>query len=149
MKTGQDYIKNPCSSSISGFNMRIGGHSYNDTFQYPHERQDWDRQGGWDLADKLINEGKIFYLHNFHQSHGDCPNGHAFPYGATWVCNTCNSERLDKPWWIIKTYMGANAWICVGEKFKDEQESDCYAFGNTKEEAIKNYGDILSQKVAA
>lgn len=149
-KSGQDYIKDPCSSSIAGFNCRQGGHSYADTFRYPDERTNADRYGGWDLADRMIEEGKIFYLHNFHKSHGDCPNGFAFPYGCTWVCNTCNSERLDKDWWIIKVEKDGNAWCCVGEDFVNLQESDCYAFGDTKDEAIKNYGDVMceAEKVA-
>lgn len=142
-KTGQDYIKNPCSSSISGFNMKIYGHSYCDAFQYPHERQDADRHGGWDLAERLIDEGKIYFVHNFHRSHGGCDNGHAFPYGGTWACNTCNCDHIDKPWWTIKVMKDGNAWCCVGESFVKLQESDNYAFGDTKDEAIQNYGDLF------
>jgi len=147
-KTGQDYIKNPCGSSISGFNCRQGGHSYVDTFRYPHERTDGAKQGGWNLADDMIKEGKIFYLHNFHKSHGDCPNGFAFPYGGTWVCNSCNNERLDRPWWIIKVQKDGNAWCCHGEDFENLQESDNYAFGDTREESIENYGDLMSAVVS-
>ena len=143
MKTGQDYIKNPCGSSISGFNLRIYGHSYNDAFRHQPERSDRDRCGGWDLACRLIDEGKIFYRHNFHKSHGGCENGFAFPYGGTWVCNTCDNAHLDKPWWIIKVMKDGNAYCCVGEAFVNLQESECYAFGDTKEEAIKIYGDLM------
>ncbi|PCI54177.1 MAG: hypothetical protein COB36_10835 [Alphaproteobacteria bacterium] len=142
-KTGQDYIKNPCGSSIAGFNLRQGGHSYNETFHYPHERTDGHRHGGWELADRLIDEGKIFFLHNFHSSHGGCPNGFAFPYGSTWACNTCNNDHLDKSWWAIKVMKDGDAWCCVGEEFINLQESDCYAFGDTKKEAIENYGTVM------
>ena len=142
-KTGQDIIKNPCGSSIAGFNRRIFGSSYNESFQYPHERSNHEMQGGWSLAEKLIEEGKIYYIHNFHRSHGGCSNGHAFQYGGTWVCNTCNRSRLDAEWWKIKVYKDGNAWCCVGTGFENLQESDNYAFGDTKEEAIQNYGDCM------
>jgi len=142
MKTAQDLLSNPDGRAIAGFNLRIYGHSYTDTFRYPHERIDGRRHAGWDLANKMIEEGKIYYLHNFHQSH-EC-SGHAFHYGTSMVCNTCNRDHLESEWWIIKTFMDGNEWFCVGEDFVDIQESSCYALGDTKEEAIKNYGDIFT-----
>ncbi len=32
-----------------------------------------------------------------------------------------------------------NRFICFGTKFVNLQEPDCYAYGNTKKEAIKNF----------
>ena len=78
-KTGQDVMKDPSGSAICGFNCRIGGHSYLDTFQHPHERTDAERHAGWELADRMIEAGKLFFVHNFHRL--SCERGHAFPYG--------------------------------------------------------------------
>lgn len=136
--TGQDVIKNPCGSSISGFNCRVGGYSYLDTFRYPHERTDGARHGGWDLADKMIAEGRLFFVHNFHKL--ECERGFAFPYGGTWVCNECGRNHLDREWWKIRVFKDGNAWFCIGVGFVNLQESDNYDFGDTREEAINNYG---------
>lgn len=139
--TGQDVLRNPNGSSISGFNCRIDGHSYLDTFQYPHERTDAERHAGWELADRMIADGRLFFVHNFHSL--TCEKGHAFRYGGTWACNTCNSDHLDAPWWKIKVLKDGNAWCCIGLEFENLQESDCYAFGDTRDEAIANYGALM------
>jgi len=144
MKTAQDYIGTTNSAAFSGFNSRIYGHSYNDTFQYPHERSDGARHAGWELAESMIKSGKIYSIHNFHQSHGGCRHGFAFPYGGTWVCNTCNNSHLDRPWWVIKVIKDGNQWCCIGEDFENLQESGNYAFGETRELAIENYGDLFT-----
>ena len=145
-KTGEHIIKEhqQSGSALSGFNCRVLGSSYNDTFNYPHERADMDRRGGWNLADGMISAGKLFYVHNFHQSHGGCPKGFAFPYGGTWVCNTCNNNKLDQPWWRVKVFMDGNAWCCIGEDFENLQESENFAFGDTRDAAISNYGDLFT-----
>lgn len=137
-KTGQDYIKNGRGSDLCGFNNRIFGESYTDVFRHPHN---YDMLAGWNLADKMIADGRAFYQHNFHNSHDGC-RGHAFSYGGAWVCNDCGGDKLDRPWWIIKVMKDGNAWCCIGEDFINLQESECYAFGDTREEAIKNYGDL-------
>jgi hypothetical protein len=147
MKSGQDVMKNPCGSSIAGFNMCQDGHSYNDAFEYPHQYRDGARLGGWKLAEKMIKEGKIFFTLNFHKSHSDC-DGHAFQYGGFWVCNTCGGNRCFKPWWNIKVFKDGNAWCCIGEDFKDLQSSENYAFGDTRDEAISNYGDTIVSNMA-
>ena len=118
------------------------GHSYNDTFEHPHECQDGARRGGWKLAERLIKDGEIFFTHNFHKSHSDC-DGHAFQYGGFWVCNTCGGNRCFKPWWNIKVFKDGNAWCCIGEGFEDLQSSENYAFGDTRDDAISNYGDTM------
>ena len=145
--TGQDVIKNGSGYVLAGFNRRIGGWSQHEAFKYPNEVTSADLHGGWDLADKMIREGKLYYIHNFHSSH-EC-DGYAFQFGGFWVCNTCGRKSVDQEWWTIKIYQDGNAWCCVGLDFKDLQESDCYAFGDTREESIKNYGDLMVQKEQA
>jgi hypothetical protein len=142
MKTAQDYISNGRGEELAGFNRRIYGESYADAFQYASGEQYRHLYAGWSLADKMINEGKIYYRHNFHHSHGGC-SGHAFLYGGFWVCNTCGGKGVDKPWWIIKVQQDGDQWCCIGEGFENLQESSNYAFGSTRGEAIKNYGDVM------
>ncbi len=133
----------------AGFNRRVGGYTYAECFRHEAERYNRDLQGGWQAAERLIEEGKIYYEHNFHHSHGGCPKGFAFQYGGRWVCNACERERVNRPWWAIKVFQDGNAWICVGEDFADLQESDNYAFGVTKDEAIASYGDLMLSRDAA
>lgn len=135
--TAQDYFKS-CSVDVAmGFNRRVYGESFTEAV----------RQGeagiatGWQIADDAIREGKIYYLHNMH-SDGRCC---AFPYGGTWVCNGCGNSLLNKPWWIIRVFKDGNAWCCVGEGFENLQESDNYAFGKDREEAINNYRALMLQ----
>ena len=144
---GDDVIKNGAGYALAGFNRRVLGSTQSEAFKYPHERVNRELHGGWELADRMIREGKLYYVHNFHQSH-ECKDGWAFQYGGSWVCNGCNHSHLDKPWWTIKVYKDGNAWCCVGLEFEDLQESDCYSFGDTREESIKNYGDLMIQQDA-
>ena len=146
-KLAQDVLKGNGGSAFAGFNRRVFGDSYADAFQYPHERQDREMYGGWALADRMISDGRLFCVHNFHKGYSGC-DGHAFQYGGSWVCNTCNKSRLDREWWKIKVYKDGNAWCCIGTGFEDLQESDNYAFGNTRDEAIHNYGTLMANKGA-
>ncbi len=36
-------------------------------------------------------------------------------------------------------FLDGDQYCCVGPKFVSTEQSDCYAFGSTKEEAIANY----------
>ncbi len=144
LEMSQDIMRNPGGTASAGFNRRVYGTPYNDCFQHDHERFDRDLHGGWDLADRLIAEGKLYSVHNFHRSHGDCPNGYAFQYGGQWVCNTCGDSGVDRPWWAIKVFPDGDAWCCIGLGFEDLQASDNYAFGKTREQAIANYGNLMS-----
>lgn len=137
----QDVLKGYGGSEFAGFNRRVFGQSYADAFQYPHERQDRDLVGGWLCADRMIERGMLYCRHNFHHSH-EC-SGYAFEYGGSMVCNTCGANHLEKPWWNIKVFQDGNAWCCIGEGFTNLQESENYAFGDTRDEAIKNYGDLM------
>jgi hypothetical protein len=143
----QDILKNSAGSIGAGFNRRIGGQSYADAFQYPHERTDREMVAGFNKAEEMIQSGEIFYVHNFHKL--ECPRGYAFQYGGGYVCNTCNRNDLDKEWWKIKVMKDGNAWCCVGNGFVDLQESDNYAFGDTREQAIQAYGELMLSLAAA
>lgn len=143
-KTAQDVLPlHFAGSTYAGFNRRVYGEAnWADAFRYQAERFDRDMNAGWEAADKMIREGKIFYVHNFHSI--ECHSKHhAFQYGGFWVCNGCGNKGVDKPWWTIKVMQDGNAWCCVGDGFINLQESDNYAFGDTREEAIENYGRAM------
>jgi len=146
--TAQDVLRVPASgSAMAGFNCRVFGESERDTFQYQHEITDHSRRAGWDLASRMIADGKLFFVYNFHSL--SCDGGYAFSYGGTWVCNTCHQSNLAKPWWKIKVQKDGTAWCCVGLDFENLQESDDVAFGESRDEAIKNYGLVMLAKERA
>jgi hypothetical protein len=91
----------------------------------------------------LIDEGKIYYVHNFHNL--KCPLGNAFPYGGTWACNTCGNQGLDEGWWKIKVMRDGAEWCCVGLGFENLQESENLAFGTTRNAAIEAYGLLMTK----
>ena len=125
------------ASFLGGFNQRVLGDPFNQTLDA------WDkavRGMGWHKANEMIMNGLIYSVHAF--PHSDCP-ANPFPYGGTWVCNYCNRNNLDKPWWRIKVYKDGDAWCCVGENFEDLQASDNYSFGDSREAAIANYGRLM------
>ena len=130
----QDIIPNADGTVMSGFNTKVQGGSYYYAFN-----------SGWNLAEEFINEGKIYYVHNFHNS--ECPmNGHAYLFGGIWVCNECGKNNVGKKWWTIRVFQDGNKWCCVGEGFVNVQESDNYAFGKTRKKAIKNYSNKYKNK---
>ena len=142
LKTAQHYMKGN-GMAMSGFNHRVFGDTYQETFAYP-QRPNADMHAGWQLADDMIMAGKIYYIHNFHSTHNTIGcKGHAFDYGGYWVCNSCGRQGVDEEWWKIKVMPDGDACLCVGIDFENLQESDCYAFGKTRDEAIKNYGDLM------
>lgn len=141
LKFSESVMRNPGGDAGGGFNSRILGHSQNEAMRdcgYNYGA----RLAGWELADGLVRAGKLYAVHNFHHSH-EC-GGHAFPYGGSFVCNDCGRSRLEKPWWKIKCYPDGNAWCCVGPDFENLQESDCVAFGDSYDAAIKAYGDLMT-----
>jgi hypothetical protein len=140
LQYGQDFYEYG-GDAPAGFNSKVLGDTYSQVFAWPHARFSGGMNSGWNLAEKLIAEGKIYYWHNFHFLSG-C-KGHAFTYGGTWACNTCNCDGFQKPWWIVRVEQDGDAWICRGEGFINLQESDNYAFGATRDEAIKNYGELM------
>ncbi len=141
-KYGQD-VMNPETTSgnaMAGFNRKVSGWTYLEAFQGA-DRMNGQVSAGWSLAEKMINKGKLFYVHNFHKL--DCEDGFAFQYGGYWVCNACGKKSVDRDWWKIKVYKDGNAWCCIGLDFENLQESDNYAFGDTREEAINDYGALM------
>lgn len=140
-----DVMRNAGGDAAGGFNARILGHSKADAMA----NVTWgygERLAGWRLADDMVRAGKLYAVHNFHHSH-EC-RGHAFPYGGTFVCNECGRSSLNKDWWTIKCYPDGDAWCCVGSDFENLQASDCFAFGDTYDEAIKAYGDLMVSRAA-
>lgn len=141
---GQNYFAD--GSAIAGFNRCVSGEHFSECFRHDNERGNAALHGGWQTAEKLIAEGKVFSLHRaFHSSHEGCNRtwSGAFSYGGTIVCNGCEGRDLAKDWWWIKCFKDGNAWLCHGPDFEDLQASSNFAFGATREEAISNYGDVM------
>ncbi len=138
-KSAQYILKPHTQSCWGGFNTRISGGESD-------HRDSREHRAGYELADSMIDAGKIYYIHEFHSTHSKCAglvHGFAFQYGGSFVCNCCGGNRVERPWWKIKVFQDGDSWCCVGEGFENLQESDNFAFGNTKAEAIKNYGDLM------
>lgn len=137
----QDVLRPGYETSVGcGFNSRVLGDTYIKCVDGAWDRG--PRGVGWDKAEELIQVGRIYFVHPF--PHSDSQRCHAFPFGGTWVCNGCLNSRLDKPWWRIRVFKDGNAWCCVGEGFVDLQESDNYAYGDTRDAAIEAYGTLMS-----
>lgn len=139
-KTTQDVLPQYAGGAYAGFNRRVYGSSYADAFKYPNERQDREMVSGWYLADRMIDEGRLFYIRNFHVPPFASKGCFGFQYGGTWVCNGCGASNLDREWWKIKVFKDGNAWCCIGTGFEDLMASENYEFGDTREEAIEKYG---------
>jgi hypothetical protein len=133
----QDLLKSASGEFSGGFNSRILGDLYGEACDYPNPA----RSLGWWKADEMIREGKCFSVQRF--PHHPC-SGYAFPYGGSWVCNTCGHKDIDKTWWTIKVVKDGNAYCCYGLDFVDLQESNNYAFGGNFAEAIENYGKLMN-----
>ena len=142
LKFAHQVLKGAEAKYFGGFNSRIMGHDYQQTLA-DATCGVGETAAGWRMADKMVRAGKLYAVHNFHNSH-EC-TGHAFPYGGTFVCNTCGRSRLNKKWWTIKCFADGNAWCCVGPDFENLQSSDCFAFGDTYDAAIAAYGDLMAE----
>ena len=138
LKYAQDLIKTLNRSVSGGFNMFISGHDRprpNDCYDYS------DRVQGFDFAVKMAKEDSIAFTYRFDCSCG----GHAFQYGGFFVCNSCGGKGVDKDWWKIKVEKDGNSYCCHGLDLVDIKESDNVAYGDTFEESIKNYGELMSK----
>lgn len=124
-----------------GFNSRVQGVDF---FKATEGAYKSKRVMGWFKAEDMIGYGDIYFIHPF--PHGSCKST-GFHYGGTWACNSCNTDGFQKSWWAIRVMKDGNAWCVVGEGFKDIQSSENYAYGDTREEALKNYADLMSQSV--
>lgn len=114
---------------IGGFNHRLMGYNEDD---FDHNSQSYQMR---ELCDKLIGEGKIFYVNNFKCKCGS----YRFTYGGGWACNNCQNCITAPNWWKIQVQKDGDAYICKGNGFQNLQESDNYAYGRTEQEARDNY----------
>jgi hypothetical protein len=139
LKYAQDLIKTTNSSVDCGFNMFIMGHDKpkpNDYYDYSARSQ------GYEYAEQMAKKCEIAFTYKFKCKCG----GYPFQYGGFWVCNSCGNKNVDSEWWKIKVEKDGNEFCCHGLDFVNLQESDNYAFGKTFEEAIKNYGELMTIK---
>ena len=135
MKSAQDYLSSIVSGRVrGGFNQRIQG------WAMPTGHGQTEELQGWCKADEMIKDGRIYYTHTFPH---DCDEL-SFYYGGSHVCNRCGNQGLSQPWWNIKIYKDGDNHCCVGEGFVNLQESDNYAFGLTKDQAIWNYYQLMT-----
>jgi len=129
------------AKAMGGFNSRILGDNAPTGHPYCPKRY-----AGWQLADEMINKGKLFYANKFRHlkmKGGTICEGWSFEYGGTQVCNDCGRKNIAEDWWKVKVFKDGNAWICIGEDFENLQESDNYSFGDTRDEALKNYQSLF------
>lgn len=140
-------FKNPQWMSgdvLGGFNVRVMGGTWDEACGYPTAQYAYAaRNQGYNKACEMIETGEIYYRHIF--PHEGC-NGNSFNYGGTHVCNKCGRRDLAQPWWNIRVFKDGNAYCVVGEDFQNLQGSDNYAFGDTKDEALKNYQELMETK---
>lgn len=120
MKTAQDYLVSTCSGQMrGGFNARLQGEDFLTAMDCVPQGYEWgQRCAGWDAAEKLISEGKIFSVYRFEY----------LPRCTLWP-----------EWWVVKVYKDGNEWCCVGEGFENLQESENFEFGSTRNKALENY----------
>lgn len=134
LKYAQDLIKTTNTSVASGFNMFIKGHppiSFSDGYHDAGAIMQ-----GYEYAKKMAEEDGIAFTHPFKCGQSNC---HPFKYGGFFVCNICGRKDVDKKWWKIQVEKDGDAYCCHGLDFINIMESDNYAFGDTFEEAIKEY----------
>lgn len=150
-KIAQEVLSDSQRGAYAGFNRRVFGEGFAEAFPTTESKYDRASVAGWELANRMIEDGRIFYVHNFHLKPFTPDRCFAFQYGGTWVCNGCGQKDLLREWWKIKVMKDGNAWCCIGTGFEDLQASDNYAFGNTRDEAIENYGRLMleAEKVQA
>jgi hypothetical protein len=108
MLMAQDILVDASSRFSGGFNSRLHGRTLMDTVQGDFTKPECR---GWDKANDMILEGKIFYKH--------------------WGIDA-----------IIKVFKDGKSWCCAGAGFVDLQESDNYAFADTREKAISNFASL-------
>ena len=138
LKYAQDLIKTRNSSVAGGFNSFIMGYDQ----PKPNDHHDYgERIQGYDYAESMAKDGKIAFTYKFKCECG----GYPFQYGGFWVCNSCGGRDVNEDWWIIIVEKDGNEYCCHGLDFTDLQESNNYAFGKTFKEAIKNYGNLMTQ----
>lgn len=141
LKHAQDLIKaNP--SICAGFNQFINGSSIPKRTYYGSVEQ-WSLETrGFEYAQKMAKEDGIAFKHKFKCDKSGC---FPFSYGGFMVCNSCGGKGVDKKWWEIKVEKDGDQYCCHGLDFINLQESSNYAFGDTFETAIENYGSLMNK----
>ena len=114
MKSAQDYLKETASGETrGGFNSRIQGNTNRECMNgMPHGSRWGQRNNGWDIADKMIKEGKIYSK----------------------IYSNKLGQKIE-----FKCMPDGNMWCCVGANFIDLQESDNYEFGDSWADAINKF----------
>ncbi len=143
LKYAQALIKASSSHAAGGFNTFINGGQEPKGHEYGDKSEWYARLQGYQFAEKMAKENAIAFTKPFKcGSSSDC---YPFEYGGFFVCNSCGNKGVDKDWWKIKVEKDGDAYCCHGLDFVNLQESDNVAFGDTFENAIKNYGSLMAQ----
>ena len=140
VKYAQDLIKASNRNVLGGFNTFINGGQEPKGHEYGDKSEWYARLQGYQYAEKMAKKNGIAFTKPF--KCGKSSGCHPFEYGGSFVCNSCGNSGVDKDWWKIKVEKDGNAYCCHGLDFINLQESDNVAFGDTFEEAIKNYGEL-------
>ena len=141
LKYAQDLIK-ASATVMGGFNTFISGGQEPRGHEYGDKSEWYASFQGYSYAEKMAKEDGIAFTKPF--KCGNSENCLPFKYGGFFVCNSCGNKSVDKEWWEIKVEKDGNAYCCHGLDFINLQESDNYAFGDTFDEAIKNYGILMT-----
>ena len=145
LKHAQELIK-ANTSVMCGFNTFIDGDNEPKNNEYGDKSEWYARLQGYKYAEKMAKENGIAFTYRFKcEKSSDC---YPFKYGGFFVCNSCGNKNVDKDWWKIKVEKDGNEYCCHGLDFINLQESENFAFGKTFEEAINNYGELMSKKTS-
>jgi len=142
LKYAQKLIK-ANTSVMSGFNSFINGLQEPKSNEYGDKSEWYAILQGYQYAEKMAKEDGIAFTKAF--KCGKNTNCYPFEYGGFFVCNSCGKKAVDKDWWKIKVEKDGNAYCCHGLDFVNLQESNNFAFGDTFDEAIKNYGILMTK----
>ena len=140
LKYAKDLIKGS-ASVMAGFNTFISGGQEPIGHEYGDKSEWYAILQGFQYAEKMAKEDGVAFVRPF--KCGKSSDCFPFQYGGFFVCNSCGNKSVDKDWWKIKVKKDGNAFCCHGLDFLNLQESDNYAFGDTFEQAINNYGIVM------
>ena len=141
LKYADELIKTDSKQIVSGFNMFINGNSEPKSSEYGDKEEWYLKLQGYQFAQKMAKENGIAFVHIF--KCGQSSNCFPFEYGGFFVCNACGNKGVDRDWWKIQVEKDSNSYCCHGLDFVDLQSSSNYAFGDTFEDAISNYGKLM------
>jgi hypothetical protein len=140
LKYAQELIKGS-SSVMAGFNTFITGEQEPKAHEYGDKSEWYSRLQGFQYAEEMAKENGIAFTKPF--KCGKSSSCFPFQYGGFFVCNSCGAKEVNKEWWKIKVEKDGNAFCCHGLDFINLQQSYNYAFGDTFQEAINNYGLLM------